>query len=82
MILSSNGNYIIIIIGFQRFPVQRYRKPVNRRIGNTINPGLNGARFNSKPINKNTKPKPNLAKFPGIVIQKDISKFRDEKTNQ
>ena len=46
-------------------PVQRFRKPLNRRIGNTVNSGFKGGRFISKPINKNVKPKPNLAKFPG-----------------
>ena len=60
-----------IFAGAQRFPTQRFRKPITRRIGNTqrigntINPNIRGVRFNPKPINKNSKPKPNLAKFPG-----------------
>ena len=50
---------------FQRFPTQRLRRPINRRIGNAIPTGIRRGRFNVKKINTNAKPMPNLAKYPG-----------------
>ena len=64
-ILLPKQIYHCTISGLQRLPAQRFRKPLNRRIGTTVNSGFKVGRFNSKPINKISKPKPNLARFPG-----------------
>ena len=64
-ILLSTQIHHCIILGLQRVPVQRFRKPLNRRIGNTVSSGFKGGRFNTKPVRKISKPQPNLAKFPG-----------------
>ena len=52
---------------FPRFPIQRYRRPINRRIGNANISGIRRGRFDVKKVNINAKPKPNLAKYPGNV---------------
>ena len=64
----STPTHYCVILGLQRLPVQRFRKPLNRRIGNTVSSGFKGGRFNTKPIRKISKPQPNLAKFPGELL--------------
>ena len=66
---ETDNDTPFILIVFQRYPAQRIRKPINRRIGNVIGSAPGQRRFSVKNFNKNVRPKPNLAKYPGNIEQ-------------